>query len=184
MKNTIPALCALLLATSTLRADDAAGTSWWESWKADLRATWNSREHAIMIPFNTYHVRGTYDNDRLKQFNEMPWGLGVERHYTDELRNRHSLYVLVFSESYSKPQPAVGYAWEKNIFLNNTRTARVGLGFNAMLTGRYKSNYFPLPGATPTFSVNYRCYSVQTTWVPYLGRNDGNVFLTMFKVSI
>ena len=184
MKKFIPALCALLLATAPLAADDTAAVSWWESWKADLRATWNSGDHAVMIPFNTYHVRGTYDNDRLKQFNEMPWGLGVERYYTDELRNRHSLYVLVFSESYSKPQPTAGYAWEKNIFLDSAHASRVGLGFNAMLTGRQKNSYIPFPGVTPTLSVNYLRLSVQTTWVPYLGRNDGNVFLTMFKVSI
>ena len=179
MNKLLPALCVLLLATPALRAGE-----WWDSWKADLRATWKSDDYAVMIPFNTYHVRSTYDGDRIKKFNEMPWGLGIERHHTDALRNRHSLYVLAFAESYSHVQPTLGYAWEKNLFLNDSRTARVGLGFNAMLTARQKNYYIPLPGVTPTLSVNYRFLSVQTTWVPYLGRNDGNVFLTMFKVSI
>ena len=182
MKKILPALCALFIATQHMPAADA--TSWWESWKADLRATWASDDYAVMIPFNTYHSRATYDAERIKGFNEMPWGLGLERHYTDELRNRHSLYVLAFAESYSHVQPTLGYTWEKSLFLNGSRTARIGVGFNAMITARQKNNYLPFPGATPTLSVNYRFLSVQTTWVPYLGRNDGNVFLTMLKISI
>ena len=185
MKKFLPALCALLIAPRGLLAgENAVESSWWDAWKTSLGQTWDSDRYAVMVPFNTYHWRSTYDRDRIKKFNEMPWGLGVERYFIDERDNRHSLYALVFSESYSQAQPTLGYAWEKSYFLDNARDWRAGLGFNAMLTARSKNHYIPFPGATPTLSVNYKFLSVQTTWVPYLGHNDGNVFLTMFKVGI
>ena len=181
MKKPALALCALLLATHGLFADEPPGASWWETKKGHLRSTWESDNYAVLIPFNTYHVRATYDDDRLSEFNEMPWGLGIERYHFDEHRNRHSFFVLGFSDSWRDFQPALGYAWEKNFYYHD---ARFGIGYSAMLTGRRKNSYFPIPGIVPIASVGYKSLAIQTTWVPYLGHNNGNVFLTMFKWSI
>ena len=182
MKNPIPtALCALLLATHTLRADDAPAESWWSSWKGDVRATWASDNYSVLVPFNIYHVRATYDKEKIKEYNETPWGLGVEKFHIDEKRNRHSLYLLGFADSWSDFQPVAGYSWQKNFHCHD---ACFGIGYSAMLTGRRKNSYVPIPGVVPVASAGYKNVSVQTTWVPYLGHNNGNVFLTMLQISI
>ena len=78
-------------------------------------------------------------------------------------------------------QPALGYSWQKNYYCHETR---LGVGYSAMVTGRRKNHYFPIPGLVPVASAGYKGISVQTTWVPYLGHNNGNVFLTMLQISI
>ncbi|MCL1910072.1 MAG: phospholipid:lipid A palmitoyltransferase [Kiritimatiellaeota bacterium] len=183
-KHLIILICAILLVPRVLRADDApALTSWWDSWTDDLRATWRSDNFAAIIPLNTYHVRATYDDERVREYNEIPWGFGVERYHMNAKRNRHSFFIMAFADSYSRIEPAAGYAWERSFF-DNSGDFRMGAGFNATLTARYKDHYFPIAGATPTLSVNYKSFSVQTAWVPYMRRNYGNIFLTMFKISI
>ena len=181
MKKPALALCALLLATTGLRAEEPAPASWWETKKGHLRATWDSDAHSVLIPFNIYHVRGSYDREKIKEYNEMPWGLGIERYHIDEHRNRHSLYLLGFADSWKDFQPVLGYSWEKNVYCGD---ARFSVGYSAMLTGRRKNSYFPIPGLVPVASAGYKSIAVQTTWVPYLGHNNGNVFLTLFKWSI
>ena len=157
--------------------------SWWDSWRSSLRATWKSDDYAVIVPFNTYHVRSTYSKDNIERYNEKPWGLGIEKYYVDEKRNRHSFYALVFSESYARAQTNIGYAWEKCFYLDDAGDMRIGIGYNATITSRYRQNYIPFPGTLPMMSVNYKFLSVQTTWVPYIHHNNGNVFLTMFKVG-
>jgi palmitoyl transferase len=181
MKKPALALSAFLLATQTLTADDAPAASWWESWKGDLRATWASDDYSVLVPFNIYHIRATYDKEKIKEYNEMPWGAGIERFHIDEHRNRHSLYLLGFADSWSDFQPVLGYSWQKNFYCHD---ASFGIGYSAMITGRRKNSYVPSPGLVPVASAGYKFLSVQTTWVPYLGHNTGNVFLTMLKMSI
>jgi len=174
--------CALLLPTHGLHAGEpAASPSWWETKKGDLSVTWDSDRYSILIPFNTYHSRSTYDRERINEFNEMPWGLGIERFHYDEHRNRHSFYAFGFADSWNDFQPVLGYAWERNFHCGDSR---FGIGYSAILTARRKQHYTPLPGVVPIASVGYKSAAVQTTWVPYLGPNNGNVFLTLFKYSI
>jgi len=181
MKKSALALCALLLATHGLLAEESLVASWWETKKGDLRATWESENYSVLIPFNIYHVRATYDREKIEQYNEMPWGLGLERYHIDEYRNRHSFYVLGFADSWEDFQPVIGYSWEKNFYYHD---ARFGIGYSAMVTGRRKNSYFPIPGLVPVASIGYKAVAIQTTWVPYIAHNNGNVFLTMFKWSL
>jgi len=182
MKRILAVIC--VFSVLPLLAEDTPGPSWWQGWKSNLRATWESDDHAVIVPLNIYHVRSTYTRERIERYNEMPWGLGFERYHTNSSRNRHSFYVLAFSDSYARVQSNVGYAWEKSCFLDNAGDMRIGLGFNATVAFRYRQDYLPFPGVIPMISLNYKCLSLQTTWVPYIGPSNGNVFLTMFKVAI
>ena len=179
MKKSFPALCALFILFQNARADGEAA-----SWRDNLRATWESENHTVIVPVNTYHSRLTYDKEHIKRYNEMPWGLGVERFYVDEKRNRHSFYALAFAASYGHVQPVVGYTWEKSVFLNDSHSARLGLGCTAVITARRQNDYIPFPGVLPIASLGYRGLAIHTSWVPYGGRNWGNVYLTVLKISV
>ena len=179
MKTIPAALLALLLNTHGLLAGE-----WWDSWKGDLRATWGSDRHSVILPVNTYHVRATYDKERIENYNEIPWGLGVERFYVDARENRHSFYALAFAASYGHVQPVVGYSWEKSFFFDSAHATRLGVGYAAIITARQQNAYIPFPGALPVLSFGYKSLSVQTSWVPYVERNYGNIFLTVVKFDL
>ena len=185
MGKSTAAICVLFLAQHVLFADETpVPSSWRDSWTSSLGATWNSENHTVALPLRMYHVRSTYDDSYIDRFNEAPWGIGVERFFVDAKRNRHSFYAMAFKDSYSHVEPIVGYAWEKNFHLDNAGDMRIGLGYSAAITARHKQHYIPFPGAVPSLSLNYKSVSLQTTWVPYVGHNSGNVFMTVFKIGI
>jgi len=184
MKKQPRALRALLMTLALAVPAALHAGEIWDTWKDNVRATWKSDEYSLIIPVNTYHSRLTYDRETLKRYNEIPWGLGIEKYYMDGNNNRHSLYALAFSASYKHVQPVVGYAWEKQFYLNESRSTRLGLGYTAFITARQQNSYIPFPGVLPMLSLGHKHVFVQTTWVPYLGRNNGNVYLTVVKVQV
>lgn len=176
-----------MMAPSLAKADDTAAQaddsgSWWEAVKNEIGKIWNSDQHKLIIPVNIYHVRASYDKENIKKYNEMPWGLGIERYYKGEDRTTHSLYAVTFADSFNNQQPTFGYNWQKNWYFGGDDAASAGVGYAALLTfrkNRSSGNYTPIPGITPTASIGYMALELQTAWVPYMGRNNGNVFLTM-----
>ena len=153
--------------------------SWFDSWKTDVANTWKSDNYELIVPVHIYHVRASYSREKIKRFNENPqFGLGIGKYYTDEFGNDHMLYAVVFQESYYNPQPTAGYMWQKKWSFGSESRYKVGAGYAAVLTARRKQDYIPFPLATPTFSLSYGNIWLRTAWVPWMGYNLGNVFLT------
>lgn len=152
--------------------------SWWDSWKYNASKAWTSDKHQIMLPVNAYHVRASYSDADIDRFNEMPWGLGLNRYYNDELGNTHSFYAIVFTDSHKKAQPMVGYSWQKNWHLDAEDDMSVGLGYSLLVTARNNNGYIPFPGALPFANINYKRFGIQTAWVPWMGYGYGNIFFT------
>ena len=156
----------------------------WRQEVADVFSNiWKSDRHQLIIPLNTFHVRSTYDKEKIAKYNEMPWGLGVERYYVSQSGITHSIYGVVFKDSHNQFSPTFGYNWEKKWPLTADGDWSVGAGFTTLLTFRKKEDYIPIPGIIPLLSVGYKRVTFQTVWIPHMGHNHGNIFFSMMKWS-
>lgn len=171
--------CCLCL-ISVLNAGDSED-GYFASLLNGIKKTWKSDKYELIIPVNTWHNRLTYSSEDYDKYNEMPWGLGLDKYYIDEHGNKHQLYAIVFSDSHYKPEPSIGYTWQRNWYLNSKRDFSVGLGYNLMITARHEYLYIPFPAPLPLFSIDYKRISVQINYIPYLGSYGGDVFFTIAK---
>jgi len=51
-------------------------TGWWQIVKDNVRETWRSEHSELYIPLRTWHNRAIYSREKIKTFNEAPWGIG------------------------------------------------------------------------------------------------------------
>lgn len=153
----------------------------YNSFKERLSNVWHSPHSSIILPVNTYHSRDTYTREQIRNYNEMPWGLGVGKWYRDSNNTRHQLIFMGFADSHSKVQLIASYTWQKDIFLNDAQTLLFGYGCDFFITARDDYFYIPFPGLTPLASLQYKNFAVSTSWVPWLGSNYGNVLLTTVR---
>jgi lipid IVA palmitoyltransferase len=165
-----PAATAPVPATST-----ADGGSMWDKAKATIETTWASDQYELYIPLHTWHNRRAYDANKIAEYNENPWGLGAGKYRYDEQGNWHALYAMAFLDSHNRLEPIAGYGYEK--IWRPAEGWRLGAGFTAGVTARQDYNYVPLPLVLPLLSVEYKRFSLQTTYVPG-GHNNGNVLFT------
>lgn len=76
--------------------------------------TWNEeKNYDLYIPSITRHARFAYDQEKIKAYNERPWGAGLGISRWDEKENWHGLYLMAFKDSFNKWEPIGGYGWEK-----------------------------------------------------------------------
>lgn len=145
----------------------------WQKTKNNVAATWASDEYEIYLPLRTWHNRSTYSKEKIKEFNEQPWGIGAGKVRDDEHGNTHSLFLMVFSDSHYDPETMLGYAWQKNWRLSTHQ--KVSLGAFGGLTSRSDiMHYVPFPVAWPYVSYSYRKFSLQGMYFPG-GKGNGNI---------
>lgn len=146
-----------------------------------IKNIWHAPNYFVALPVNTYHSRLTYSKERIDEYNEMPWGLGIGKWYRDKNNTRHQLVLLGFSDSNAKLQLLAGYTWQKDIYLNEAEDLIFGYGCDFFITARDDYYYIPFPGFTPEISIQYKNFAISTSWVPWLGPDYGNVFLTNIR---
>jgi|GEM_PF-656999 len=152
--------------------------------KLESRITevWDVGKYEFYVPVYTWHNRFTYDDRKIKRYNELPWGAGLGKRLLDEDGDEHALYAMGFSDSNARFQAIIGYSFFKNFYLDDARNTSLGIGYSLNLTGRYEYLYIPLPLPLPAASFRYRQFAVTTSYVPPLARkNNGNVLFTMVK---
>ena len=153
----------------------------WNGVKSNISSTIHSDKYELYVPIRTWHNRLTYDQDKIKEYNERPWGGGLGKYYIDEKGNQHSLYAMAFKDSHNDFEPIAGYAWQKNWRLDEDGNWRVGAGFTVFITARSDFDYIPFPGALPLVALEYKRLAIQGTYVPGFSRNSGNVALFWAK---
>ena len=107
-------------------ASSAAPGFWQRSWN-NVETTWRSDRYELYIPAVTWHNRAFYDRDKIDEYNEQPWGLGLGRYRYDSDGNWHALYAMFFLDSHDKVEPFAGYAWQK--IWRPADDLRLGAGF-------------------------------------------------------
>ena len=154
--------------------------SLWDKFKTNVSQTWQDGDYNLFIPINTWHNRLTYDKEKIDEYNEMPWGLGIGKGRYDSDGDWHGLYAIVFEDSNYHPQTIFGYAYQKNWFVNCNPDFRVGVGFTLSLTQRAEYAYIPVPLPLPLAGIEYQDWSLQAAYVPGL-KNDCNVLFTWLR---
>lgn len=130
------------------------------------------------------HGRNTYTKERLKEFNENAWGVGIGRRLRDARGNDDIIYALGISDSHYKPQLMAGYAHEW-IYPMGASGLELGVGYTAMLMSR--QDYFggfPFPIALPVGSIGTRDIKLRASYVPRLSQNKGNGDVLLLFVSM
>lgn len=152
---TLPAFC---LADNFLsRGTDAVSQEWTRSMNGSTE---------MYVPFETWHNRATYDSEKIKTFNERPWGFGLGKGYIHENGNWSGFYAMAFKDSHNKWEPIAGYGFTKNFYPFDTPWF-VGVGYTVFITAREDiMNYIPFPAALPLFSTGYKHFTIQGTYIP------------------
>ena len=90
---------------------------------------------------------------------------------------------MVFSDSHSKPEPIFGYLRQWNYYIDRDKNFSVGAGFTLGVTMRDDYNYLPLPVPLPVFGMQYKKFSLQTTYIPG-PYNMFNVLFTWVRIEL
>lgn len=147
-----------------------------------LEQIWSDGKNELYLPAYAWHNRYWYTADRIKTYNENPWGGGLGKGYYDEDGDWHGLYAFAFLDSHKNVEPIVGYAFLKALHLQHDIT--LGGGYAILATARPDINHgIPFPGALPWVSATYQRVSLIATYIP--GRqNIGNVLFFIVKVTL
>ncbi|MDP3559734.1 MAG: lipid IV(A) palmitoyltransferase PagP [Legionellaceae bacterium] len=150
--------------------------------KQTLHDIWFEGKNELYLSGYAWHNRYTYDEDRLKTYNENAWGGGLGKAIYTENGHWHALYAMVFRDSHCYPQTFAGYA-----FLKTTapeRPFRIGGGYTIAITQRPDvANGIPFPGILPAASIQYRKAAIMAAYVP--GKhNVGNVLFVFLKWTL
>lgn len=175
----VGAVAALALVPAQANGLSGPFSTAYERATAKLGDIWNKGDRELYLPLNTFHLRSAYDPAKIANFNEDPRGLGYGRGLYDADGDYHGIYAMAFSDSHYKPEYMLGYAYKT--FWPALANLKVGIGYTAFLTARTDyGHYFPIPGALPMVSLEYKKVSVDCTYVPG-GHGYGNVFFSTLK---
>ena len=151
------------------------GNAFWEETKAHFKQILCHGENELYVPVNTWHNRLTYDHDKIRDFNERPWGIGYGKVLIED-SHKYSLAFMEFQDSHNDIEPVFAYKWQK--VWRTDKTVRPTLGLMAGFTMRSDYSYVPIPAALPVFGIDIGPFSIENTYIPSLGRNNGNVLFT------
>jgi lipid IVA palmitoyltransferase len=128
---------------------------------------------SLLLSGYAYHGRSTYTSERISEFNEKAWGLGVSKELRDEKDNEEGLQFLVLSDSHKQPQINAVYSYQWMLPLGKKWEA--GLGYTAgLFMRRDMFGGLPFPAALPLFSIGTRDTKIIGTYIPRLSANKGN----------
>ena len=156
-----------------------------------IREKWDTLDHAVRSgQWETYvtgyawHLPFGYANTTRARLNERTWGGGFGRTLHDEDGDRHSVYVMAFSDSHRALQMNLGYAWQR--YWSPTRDFGVGLGYLAFLFSREDvANHCPIPAVLPCASIRYRGLELIGLFVPRVSRDiKGDVIFVYLRMPL
>lgn len=182
MKRVLTCLLLITWLPNALAQDNATCKSsprWFKSACHRLHQTWTEGDNELYLPAYAWHNRYTYSQARLDTYNENPWGGGLGKSFYDEDGDWHGLYAFAFLDSHKNVEPVVGYAFLKELHINEN--TRAGAGFGLLVTARPDIFHnIPFPGALPWVSFNYRKASLSATYIPG-SKGAGNVLFLILK---
>ena len=148
--------------------------------KKRISQTWNEGNVNLIVPVYTWHNRFTYERERIRKYNENPWGGGLGLSFFDEDGDTHMLYLIAFLDSWSNVQPYGGYAFLKNWHFGSNNDFRAGAGVALGITAREQFHYVPFLLPLPVFGVGYKRFSMEAAYIPGI-RDTGNVLFTWLR---
>jgi len=131
-----------------------------------------------------WHLPWGYQDTTRARLNETTWGGGFGRTLEDEDGDRHSVYLMAFSDSHRQPQFNLGYAWQR--YWRPTRNFALGGGYLAFLFSREDvANHVPIPAVLPCASIRYGGIEVIGLYVPRVSRDiRGDVLFVYLRMPL
>jgi len=168
----------MLLLSATAFAEEPVKQSVLSVVQDTLSQTWQSTDYELYFPVNAWHNRSYYSAEKIRGYNEDPWGLGIGKYRFDDDGDWHALYTMAFLDSHNDIEPIAGYGFQK--MWRPTDDFHLGAGYTVGLTTRKDMHYLPIPVAAPLFTVEYKQIAVQSTCI--LGGNgNGNSLFTWLR---
>lgn len=170
---------------SNVEAPPSAKPGWWNQAKTKTLDIYNNGELSIMLSGYARHGRNTYTPERIKELNELAWGMGFSSAIRDKKDNEESIYGLAISDSHFTPQLMAGYAYQWMKPLGDRFEA--GIGVSGLLISR--TDYFrglPFPGVLPVGSIGTRSTKLMAGYIPRVSRHKGNgdVLLLFLRIDL
>ena len=147
--------------------------------------TYSNGKTGILVSGYAWHTPWTWTAEKRAEENEYAWGGGLARYVEHPNGDTETVFGLIFSDSHSKPEYNLGYAW--NTYWGDRSGIQGGLGYTIMLVARTDiANGFPFPAALPLASLRYSNVTVYTTYIPNLGGgiNNGSVFYIFGMIGL
>jgi lipid IVA palmitoyltransferase len=181
---------ALACAVAPARAFELPDPCSWSLIRSNCeggKRAWDSDGDDVYLTAHVHHGRSSYTEEKIKTFNERPWGGGIGKRYTDSDDHTHLLFALAFSDSHFKPEYMAGYGWLTHWRPFSDAGPSLGLGFTTFITLRsdYAHYLAPVPGILPLGELAWGRASLLASYVPRLSANGGNgdVLMIFGKVS-
>ena len=152
--------------------------AFWEETKSHFQQILCRGQTELYVPVNTWHNRWTYNHHRVHKYNERPWGIGIGKVLSED-SYKYSLAAMEFQDSHDKVEPIFAYKWQK--VWRADKTVRPTLGWMAGITMRQEYSYLPIPLALPVAGLDIGPFSFETTYIPHLGKNKGDVLFSWIQ---
>lgn len=154
-----------------------------------LQMIYEQGQARLILSGYAYHDRGTYTPEKLAELNERAWGIGLERVIINKNGNRESVFAMIFLDSHSDPQPAVGYNWQAGFRVTKSVVAYIGASAGLTMRSDMMINDkvpVPIPYIFPTAGLSIGKLDIQSVLIPQLGGgiNNGNVLFIFASVPL
>ena len=159
--------------------------SWLNAACRRLADTYKYGDNALLVSGYSWHTPWTWTAEKRAEENEYAWGGGFARNVERENGDTDTVYGLIFSDSHSKPEYNLGYAW--NTYWGQRESIQAGLGYTALIVARSDiANGFPFPAVLPLASLRYSKVTLFTTYIPNFGGgvNNGSVFYIFGMIGL
>ena len=166
---------------NTVPGTDSGDDNWIRASAKLIRAIWREGSWEVFAPLHAWHNREAYPKYKIDGYNEEPWGFGIGRYRMDYKNNRDGILAIGFSDSNWHFEPLLLYSWEK-IWRDRRDFFRFSAGYVAGFTTRKEWHWCPIPMALPIVSVEAGPFSYSNTYIPGLGKENGNVWFSWASV--
>ena len=139
---------------------------------------------SMVLSGEAHHGRGTYTPQKIDEFTEKVWGLGMSKELRDDKGNEEDISFVVMADSHYTPQITAGYGYQWMLPLGGNWEA--GVGYTAGLISRADIfNGVPFPGILPLASIGTRDTKLLLSYIPKLsGTGDGDVLYLALRISL
>ncbi len=150
-----------------------------------LADTYDKGGKALLVSGYSWHTPWTWTAEKRAQENENAWGGGMAKVWEHANGDTDVVYWLIFSDSHSKPEYNLGYAW--STYWGDRSSIQAGLGYTALILARTDiANGIPFPAVLPVGSLRYDKFTLFTTYIPNFngGINNGSVFYVFGMIQL
>lgn len=163
------------------QSSDSNPDSFYSRVRQKISGIWQDGNWEIHIPIYAWHNRESYPRYKIDNYNENPRGIGIGKYITNQSGNRERVLAIGFSDSNYHFEPLVLYTWQK-IWRDRRDFFRFSVGYMAGFTTRKEWHWVPIPMALPIVSIEAGPLSFENTYIPGLGKDNGNVWFSWASI--